>query len=406
MRTISIPVTIASLLFYGLAFSQAPSIEERRLPGLLRTSSGKKITTVAQWESKRRAEILELFRENIYGRTPVGRPSSLKFTVSNRDPKAMSGLATLKEVYIEYTGPGGKGGFNLVLFTPNKVKPAPAFLFICNRGKDNIDPTRKKRSDFWPAEKIIERGYAAAAFYNGEIDPDRHDRFKDGIHGIFGPLKREGDSWATIAAWAWGASRAMDYLESDKDIDPHRVAVVGHSRGGKTSLWAGAEDQRFAMVVSNDSGSTGAALARGKVGEQVSDINKRFPHWFCDNYKRYGGRPNELPVDQHQLIALSAPRPVYIASASKDSHADPVSEFLAGVAASPVYELYELKGLYGDFPQPGTDMHSGHIGYHLREGGHDLTSYDWERFMNFADKRLKAKSASRQSAHSAQDTLP
>ena len=370
----------------------SPLLEGLNLPDPLTTEAGEKVNSTADWETKRRGEILELFRTHVYGRMPVGRPDDLQFRVEKTDPQAMGGAATLRQVAIEYGGPGGKGKINLVLFVPNKRKgPAPAFLLICNRPASNIDPTREKKSEFWPAEQIIERGYAAAAFQVGDVDPDKHDEFKNGVHGIYDPAERKPDAWGTIAAWAWGASRVLDYLETDSNIDAKRVAVVGHSRGGKTALWAGAEDRRFALVISNDSGCTGAALARRKSGETIQVINKNFPHWFCENYKQYNGRDEQLPVDQHQLISLIAPRPAYIASASEDAWADPEGEFLSGVAASPVYELYGLKGLPAtEKAKPDTVNHDGHVAYHLRPGKHNLTPYDWERFMNFADSRMRS----------------
>jgi hypothetical protein len=254
----------------------------------------------------------------------------------------MDGTATRKQVKITYRGPGGEGSIKLVLFTPNNAgKPAPCFVLICNRPADaNIDPERKHKSPCWPAEQMIARGYAAAAFYNGDVDPDKDDGFKDGVHGIFDPQSgRKPDSWGTIAAWAWGASRVMDYLVTDPAIDPMKIGVVGHSRGGKTALWAGAEDERFAMVVSNCSGNTGAMLARRRQpkAETIAVINKSFPHWFNENYKQYGGREDALPIDQHMLAALIAPRLLYIASKTQDLWADPEGEFLTGVYASPAY---------------------------------------------------------------------
>jgi len=376
-----------------LALTILPSIHaaELQLPDPLLTLGGKQVTTTAAWQTERRPEVLELFRKHIYGRAPVGRPAGLKFEVIDSADDAMGGKATRTQVKITWRGPGGEGGLRLVLFVPHGAKkPAPCFLLICNRpAAENIDPTREVKSPFWPAEEIVARGYAAAAFFNGDVAPDKHDGFKSGVFAIYDTAPRPADAWGTIAAWAWGASRALDYLETNPSIDGRRVAVVGHSRGGKTSLWAGAEDERFAMVVSNDSGCTGAALARGKTGERIRDINRVFPHWFNENYKSFADREGELPLDQHMLAALIAPRLLYIASASEDSWADPKNEFLTGVHASPVYRLFGNQGLAGTtMPAADAPLHDGHIGYHLRTGKHNLTEYDWAAFMDFADKHL------------------
>ncbi len=363
------------------------------LPDPLTTEAGNKVKTSGEWQKKLRPEILELFRENVYGRTPIGRPDTLRFEMKKTDNDAMDGMATLKRVDVHFAGPGGEGKIKLALFTPNEVpKPVAGFILICNRGRENIDPSRENRSPFWPAERIVERGYMAAAFHNSDVAPDRPDSFSEGVHGIFETTDddRAPNAWGAIAAWAWGASRVMDYFEVDQDINENRIGVVGHSRGGKAALWCGAEDERFAMVVSNNSGCTGAALSRRREGETIAQINNRFPHWFCENYTKFNENEEALPVDQHQLIALMAPRLTYVASASEDAWADPKGEFLSCVHAGPVYELFGLQGVGMDeFPQPNQPLHTGHIGYHLRPGGHNLTEYDWDRFMDFADRHWK-----------------
>ncbi len=384
---------LAVILGVILATLTANAADDLSLPDPLKSLNGVKIATAKDWQANRRAEILELFRANVYGRAPVGRPLKLRFETRETTKTALSGKATRKLVDIHFWGPGGKGTIQLAIFIPNEVpKPAPGFMLICNRPRTNIDPTRKIKSPFWPAERIVERGYVAAAFHNSDLDPDKHDGFKDGVHGIFDPADtpRPPDSWGTIAAWAWGASRVMDYFETDDDIDATQMAVVGHSRGGKTSLWCGAQDQRFALVISNESGCTGAALARRRKGESVKQINQGFPHWFCENYKQFNDRVNELPVDQHELIALMAPRLVYVASASADSWTDPEGEFLSCVHAESVYKLFGLRGLGTDkMPKADQPLHNGHIGYHLRVGTHNLLEYDWNCFMDFADKHWK-----------------
>jgi hypothetical protein len=363
------------------------------LPDPLITSAGHRVESAQHWLVERRPELLELFRVHEYGRAPVRQPADLRFETIGVTHGMMDGTATRKRVDAVFSGPGGEGRIRFLMFLPqNAPGPVPAFVLIGHRDPDNYDPEREKREDFWPAEEIVSRGYAAVTFFVGDVDPDEHDGFKNGVHGIFDEYEgeRPGDAWGTIAAWAWGASRAMDYIQTDPDFDATQVAVIGHSRGGKTALWCGAEDDRFALVISNDSGCSGAAISRRPVGETIKQINDRFPHWFCTNYEAYNDNEDAQPFDQHELIALMAPRLVYVASASKDTWADPEGEFLACVHASPVYELFGLTGLEStEMPPPNTPLHGGHIGYHLREGKHDLTLYDWSRYMDFADAHWK-----------------
>lgn len=369
--------------------SALTSGESSVLPELL-TSSGKPITTAQEWQRLRRPEMLELLRANVYGRAAVGRPEDLRWVVVESDATAMAGTATRKRVEIRFSGPGGAGCIRLLAFIPRATKPVPGFLLCCHRKPENIDPTRQKKMPFWPAEKLVARGYAAITFDVADCDPDKDDHFKNGVHGLFDPpgLPRPADAWGTIAAWAWGASRVMDYLVTDPDLAADRIAVIGHSRGGKAALWAGAEDERFAMVISNDSGCSGAALARGMTGETLRKINTTFPHWFCTTYKTYIDRPEALPLDQHMLLALIAPRLLYVASASEDSNADPASEFRACVAASPAFTLLGSTGLaITTMPPVDQPSHAGDIGYHLRSGKHDLTLADWTWYLDFADAK-------------------
>lgn len=321
---------------------------------------------------------------------------------------------------------------DLLLYVPNQRQGrAPVFLGLNFKGNQAVanDPgirltrswvsnqpqegrvanrageaSRGTESGRWAIERLIDRGYAVATVYYGDLEPDHADGWKDGVRSVFpvdgrrvaeaaGERIRElaPDAWGAIGAWAWGLSRAMDYLETDGDVDAKRVAVMGHSRLGKTALWAGAEDERFAVVISNNSGEGGAALARRRFGETTRRINTAFPHWFCGNFKQYNDREDAIPVDQHELIALSAPRPVYIASAQEDRWADPKGEFLSGHAAGPVYALFGRVGV-GVADMPEVDRPVGDfIGYHVRTGGHDVLPYDWERFMDFADRHYGRK---------------
>lgn len=359
------------------------------LPDPLRMNDGTAVKNEASW-NRRRGEILDLFRTNVFGRVPSTQYSQT-FKIINTDKEALGGAATLKQVVISISSQGKNLDINLILFTPNKVKKAvPAFLLINNRGPAVADPTRKQKSEFWPVEEVIARGYAIGVFNNSDLDADKFDEFKDGIHAVLDRGSRTDDAWGTIAAWAWGASRCMDYLVTDKSIDPKKVAVVGHSRGGKTSLWAGAEDNRFALVISNESGCTGAALARRKFGETVKRINQSFPHWFCTNYKRFNDNEDALPVDMHMLLSLTAPRALYVACASDDLWGDPKGSYLALCNAVPVFNLLGQKSdLPASMPPLEKQIISGKVAYHVREGGHKMLLSDWNRFMDFADILFK-----------------
>ena len=371
--------------------ADAPDAARSTLPDPLIDQAGRKVANTEEWEKNRRPEVLELFRKHVYGRVPT-TPSRQTFSLVNENPRAMNGAATLKQIAVKIEAEGGTSvTINLSLFIPNaRTKPAPAFLLICNRSIDNIDPTRTKKSEFWPAEEGIARGYAMAAFFNGDVAPDKKDSHDQGIHGLLNRGTPAPDAWGTLAAWAWGASRCLDYLETDRAIAKDQVAVIGHSRGGKTALWAGAEDRRFALVCSNDSGCGGAALSRRKTKEKetVAVINRAFPHWFNANFKAYGGRETELPVDQHMLIALIAPRAVAVHSSEQDLWADPRGEFLSVVHSRPVFQLYGKQAL-GAAPQmPAIDepLHGDGAHYHIREGKHNLTLVDWTSYWDFANR--------------------
>lgn len=405
-------------LFCGRAQEAAMNYDESlvpkyTLPDPLTTSDGEKITDVETWNAKRRPEILSLFETQVYGKAP-GRPEGLHFEVLSEDRYALSNMATRKEIAVYFTEDNAHF-MTILLYIPNKRTDAvPVFLGLNFKGNHTIcdDPLvtvstpkmalgsgktdgfpRGAAASRWPVEMLIANGYGLATIYRGDIDPDYDDGFQNGVHPLFyreGQTKPAADEWGTLAAWAWGLSRAMDYLETDEDVDGERVAVIGHSRLGKAALWAGAVDPRFALAISNDSGCGGAALARRRFAETVARINRLFPHWFCANFKQYATNEDALPIDQHELIALMAPRPVYIASASEDKWADIKGEFLTGVYATPVYELFGLQGLYGtELPEKDKPELSGQIGYHVRSGDHDITLYDWQQFVKFADKYLK-----------------
>jgi hypothetical protein len=359
------------------------------LPSVLTSEKGKSIITADDWMKVRRPELIELFRTNVYGRIPA-TPYKMYFKTISIDPKAISGSATLKQVDITITVSEKSMTIHLNLFIPNNVsRPVPAFLLV-NLGSRNIDPTRIEKSEAWPVEQIIARGYSAAAFSNSDVDPDNFDEFKNGIHGVLDTGTRPDDAWGTLAAWGWGASRCMDYLVSDRDIDNGKVALVGHSRGGKTVLWAGAEDQRFAMIVANESGAGGAAIARRRFGETIARLNTSFPHWFCTNYRKYNNNENALPVDTHELLSLIAPRALYIDCASEDLWGDPMGCYLALYNSLPVFRLFGIKSeLPETVPPLDRQVISGKIAFHIRTGEHNLKLQDWNLFMDFADKVMK-----------------
>lgn len=363
------------------------------LPDVL-NASGKVVRNKADWEKLQRPRLLDLFAAHIYGKTPVGY-DKFSFSLINEDPMAMNGKAHLKQVNIRVSNNKQVVNIHLVLFIPNsRKKPAPVFLLINNRDKDNTDPLRIKKSDFWPAEMLIDSGYAIAAFQVADLAPDEPAHFQNGVLKLYPEQLTADNGMKAIGAWAWGASRVMDYFVKSKDIDAKKVALVGHSRGGKTSLWAAAQDQRFAMCFSNCSGNSGAALSRRKFGETIAIINTRFPHWFNNNYKKYNHKEQDLPVDQHMLIALLAPRPVYVTNASEDLWADPTGTFLAIKNAEPVYQLYGIpSGLPQNPPAVNTAITASKLGYHNREGIHDLTAFDWHNFILFANYNYKKRPA-------------
>ncbi len=360
------------------------------LPDILTTTKKVKVQSKSAWETVRRPEIIKLFEENVYGQMPKSY-DRLTYSIKNEIADAMTGKATLKEILIEVVNNNKPVKINLVLFVPKNQKgPVPVFLLINNRGKENTDPTRTRKSDFWPAEMVIDSGYAIAAFHVSDLAPDDTARYVNGVLQLYPEQLTANDGMRAISAWAWGASRVLDYFEKDADIDAKRVALVGHSRGGKASLWAAAEDQRFAMCVSNCSGNTGAALSRRRFGETIRRINTVFPHWFSKNYKRYNDNEESLPVDQHMLLATIAPRPLYATNASKDLWADPTGTFLSLKNAEKVYALYGFTStLSSNPPAINQPIINSQMGYHMREGEHNLTSYDWGNFIKFANIHLK-----------------
>jgi hypothetical protein len=383
------------------------------LPDPLVFNNGDKVLTRKDWD-KRRPEILRIFENEVYGISPVWEGKIIPNELSSKTD-ALDGTATRKEIVLTLRNGSKELSLVMLLYLPKSSKPVPLFLgynfggnhsvtdepgiavttsWIRNSDETGVtgnkasEAGRGKAASAWQVKEIISRGYGLATIYYGDVDPDFDDGFKNGVHGLY-DQQRDDSSWGTIAAWAWGLSRAMDYIESVPAIDSKKIIVMGHSRLGKTALWAGATDKRFAVVISNNSGCGGAALSKRAFGETVGRINTSFPHWFCENFNKYNEKEELLPVDQHELLTLIAPRPVYVASAEDDQWADPKGEFLSCVAASPVYVLLGTEGFPAVEMPPVNTPVAGSIGYHIRTGGHGVTLYDWKQYLDFADKHLK-----------------
>ena len=373
------------------------------LPPLLITSHGQKITTADQWHNIRRPEILALFSNLVYGRVP--KPSSpirVEFEIAHSDPAFMDAAATRKDIKIHLSNNNGRLAMHVVLFVPNKAsKPVPCFLkhSFQNTRSDDFRPALLRRGilrNGWPLEKLIRRGYALCAVYHEDLVKHNEVDFRDGIHKLFYPKGQsfpKAHEWGVLSTCAWGAMRAMDYLETDQDIDHNKVAVMGHSKMGKAALWTAAQDTRFALAISAQSGCAGAALWRRKSGETLKKMVTRFPYWLCRNAWKFVEQEDDLPVDQHMLLGCIAPRPVYVHSGINDTWADPRGEYLSAFHAGDVYRLLDRHVSLSDKASPpvGQAIIESHVGYHVRKGGHSIEPYDWDRFLEFADYHFKSQ---------------
>jgi hypothetical protein len=402
------------------------------LPDPLITREGRPVTTAAQWNKVRRPELKALFQHYMYGHLPPA-PRRLRVARLAENPRALGGRATLREVRLSFGPEPAPRGLNLLILTPNdRPGPVPVILGLNFCGNHAVldDPAialpagwmpqscpgcvdhrateagRGGNAGAWDVAQVLARGYALATFYHGDLEPDYPDA-PDGIRataaagGWRGAWKRpERDwrcpacperyqrgeyDWGTIAAWAWGCHRAVDYLVTDRRLDRRRIAVYGHSRNGKTALLAAALDERIGLVLCHQAGCGGSAPSRGKVGESVRQINDRFPHWFNAAFKRFNDTPERLPFDQHELIALCAPRPVLLSNATEDQWANPAGQFEMLRAADPVYRLLGVPGLADAQMPPVGQLSAGRLGYFIRPGKHSVTPEDWRAFLDFAD---------------------
>ena len=412
----------AILLAVGVrVFAQSPEtlydeskVPHYSLPDVLSAKDGKRIRDKAGWEKQRQA-ILEMYRTDVFGHSPE-KSSKVTFEAGEPDRPALGGKAIRRIVTIHFGGKEAGPAAHLLMYLPaNATKPAPAFLGLSFAPVQSVandpgvplydqwtrDPdtkemlkkpaperTRGAGAQQWQVEQILSHGYGLAVMYYGEIEPDFDGGMKYGIRPLFfkpGQTQPAAGEWGAIGAWAWALSRAMDYLQTDRAVDSRKVAVFGHSRLGKTAIWAGAQDTRFSLVISNESGEGGAAISRRDYGERTKDLNTRFPHWFCANFRQYNDHEDQMPFDSHMLMALTAPRALYVASAEEDRWSDPRGEFLGAYHASRVWELLGRKGIPSDqMPANHQPVMGQSVAYHIRAGKHDVTAYDWEQYLKFA----------------------
>jgi hypothetical protein len=418
-RRLAVATVVATL--FGYAKAQTPAnanydeskVGSYTLPDPLTFQNGTKVRSAKDWQ-RRRAEILGLFEENVFGHSPKP-PSSINYKVFDTDKNALSGKATRKQVTIYFSSKKDGPKEDVLIYIPNSAKKPVTLILSLNFSGNQavIDDSGVKLGTVWDrtthqpetakadsrgkdknfeVEKLLDRGYGFATINYEDIEPDFNGGISHGIRPLFyksGQTEPAPDDWGAIGAWSYGLSRAMDYLEKDKDVDSKHVAVMGHSRLGKTVLWTGAQDQRFAMVLASCPGEGGASLARRNYGETIRNLTDRFLFWFAANLKKFADDPSQLPVDMHELIALSAPRPVYVTGAEDDKWADPKGEFLALVAAGPVYQLLGAQGL-GTDQMPALNQPIQHtLAFHYRTGKHEVTDFDWEQFLKFADLHLR-----------------
>jgi hypothetical protein len=415
-------ILLTVLICYSVAYSQnAPAkvvagipvnydetlVGTYTLPDPLVLLNGKKVKNAKTWYTKRRPEIVSLIEENQFGRCPEA-PKDMTFNVFDKATKVMDGKAVRKQVTICFTKDTSNYKMDLLIYLPADAdKPVPLFLNVSFSPNSSVTDDNGVKTGFvWgrdgkkvPAKRggqfgrldinqFISQGIGVATVYYGDIEPDFPSGIKYGIRGLYlkpGTLTPAPDEWGAISAWAWGLSRAMDYLETDNQIDSKRVALFGVSRLGKTVLWAGARDTRFGMIIASCSGEGGAAIARRNYGETIKHMSDstRYFYQFCGNYGKYADDPNDFPVDANLLVSLIAPRPLLLQTGDTDYWSDPKGEFLAAVAAGPVYRLLGKEGLGTDVMPPSNQPILYTLGYYMHAGGHGALPGDYEIFLRF-----------------------
>jgi hypothetical protein len=381
------------------------------LPDPLMLSNGKPVRDAKTWYEKRRPEIVRLFEESQYGRSPA-RPDGMTFDVFDKGTPAFDGKATRRQVTVYFSENKSGPKMDLLLYLPaNSPAPAPLLLNLSFAANSSVvDDPGVKPGEIWGRDKkrvpassgrsfgklnvlpFLAAGFGVATVYYGDIDPDFEGGVPYGVRALYlkpGQTEPAPDEWGSIGAWAWGLSRAMDYLETDKGVDAKRVAILGVSRLGKTVMWAGAHDTRIAMVIASCSGEGGAALSRRNYGETIKHLNVRFGYQFCANYQKYGDHPDQSPVDANMLLALIAPRPVLLQTGDQDFWSDPKGEFLAAVAAAPVYRLLGKQALDTDQMPPAGQPILHTMGYSEHAGGHGTIPSDWDLFLKFMQMHLR-----------------
>lgn len=378
------------------------------LPDPLLMPDGKRVINKEQWIKFARPFIYKMFEDNVYGLYPKGH-FPISYKLRDYSNQALKGIAIRKQIRIFLKRGDSLPHIDVLVYLPNDIKgPVPVFLGYNFEGnatiindpdiilshnvvypefkKANDSTDRGTESSRWPVKFLLKSGFGLVTACYSDIELDKTDGWRTGIRTTLkNELKISPDQWGAIGAWAWGLSRIMDYLEKDSDVNSNEVAVIGLSRLGKVALWAAASDPRFGMVISNESGHGGAALARRWFGETVKMINQRFPYWFVRKYKEYNNNVFALPVDQDELLDLIAPRALYVASAVGDPWSDPKGEFLSTWLSGEVYSLFGLKGLGTDImPAANHPIGSNTVHYHIRTGKHNITFYDWEQYIKFA----------------------